>query len=143
MARAKNRLDKLLAEVDICLVAVVSNPRGKTARRLIVRRLEGGSIEDIIRLTGQRLKASHDDLRRALAGELSDFRSETRWKALGQSRSLEADISDMDRTLLSSLKPYQRNWSRSKLYPGLGLTGVARLLARIGQTWGLSRLLSV
>jgi hypothetical protein len=54
---------------------------------MVVRLIEGGSVEDAIKLAGQRLKVSLAELRRSLAGELSEKRRVTLRNALDQIRS--------------------------------------------------------
>jgi transposase len=107
---------------------VVSELNGKTARQLTLRLIEGGSVEDAIRLAGNRLKASHDDLRRALEGELSDLHRETLLKVLDQIRFRCGYI-----RFGSFPSLYAQTYHELlQTIPGLGLTGAALLLVEIG-----------
>jgi transposase len=81
---------------------------------------------------GNRLKATPEELRLALDGKLSDIRRSTLVEALDQIRSLEVRIADLDRILLITLAPYQKQLDPLQTIPGVALITAALLLVEIG-----------
>ncbi|MDR1578335.1 MAG: transposase [Deltaproteobacteria bacterium] len=72
----------------------------------------------------------------ALEGDLSEKRRVTLMIALDDIRRLETIIAELDRHLLSTLKPYQKEFDPLQTIPGLAVTGAALHLARIGPDLG-------
>jgi transposase len=132
LTRANKEFDIILAEVGIQLADLGSELSETTARQIIERLIKGDPIEEVIKFAGNLLKASYNELRWVLDKELPELCRTTLRFALDGIRRLEATISDLDRSLLTTLKPYQKQLRALQTIPGLGLTGAALLLAEIG-----------
>jgi transposase len=101
----------------------------------------GASIEDAIDLAGTRLKASHDELRLALDGELCDDRILTLQMTLDSIRELETKITDFELTLLQMFELFQKQLDLLSTIPGLNRIGAVLLLVEIGPDMEASGLL--
>ena len=113
---------------------VVNRPprEAEAARRMIHCLLEGGTPPEALSLAGNRLKASEDDLLRALDGDLSPSHKFIIRETLEHIQEIEARIKRFDEQLFHGLTPY--NWALDILrtVPGLDMIGTAMLLVEIG-----------
>jgi hypothetical protein len=92
LAGEKNRLHKVLTDGGIRLSAVVSDSHGSSARAMIKGLLAGETPEQVLSDASKRLKASDEELRDALAGELSDTHRFVLCEILAHSEELEARL---------------------------------------------------
>lgn len=129
----KNRLHKVLADAGIRLSAVVSDLHGKTARRLINGLLEGRRPQELLAMCDtSRLKASQEELLDALAGDLTAEHVFVARHLQRHIQTLEADIAEYDRHLLSSLDEYRDLLVLLQTLPGVDASGAAMMLVEIG-----------
>jgi len=128
----KNRFHKVLADSGVRLSCVVSDLHGQAARRMSNSLIEGGGAEDALALSGQRLKASQDQLKEALEGELTEAHRFVLREIMDHILELEERIHRFDEELLRGLAPY--NWALALLQtiPGIDVISAAMLLVEIG-----------
>jgi transposase len=132
LAGEKNRLHKVLTDGGIRLSAVVSDIHGASARAMIKGLLDGERPEQVLAYASKRLKASDEELRDALDGELSDTHRFVLGEILAHSEELEARIHGFQQHLLAALQPHQPLLQALQTIPGLDAIGAAMLLVEIG-----------
>jgi transposase len=132
LSSEKNRVGKILADAGIRLQVVVSDIHGQAARRMIHCLREGGTPQEALSLAGNRLKASEDDLLRALDGDLSPSHKFIIRETLEHIQEIEARIKRFDEQLFHGLAPYHWALDILRTVPGLDMIGAAMLLVEIG-----------
>lgn len=132
LAGEKNRLHKVLTDGGIRLSAVVSDIHGASARAMIKGLLDGERPEQVLAYASKRLKASDEELRDALDGELSDTHRFVLGEILAHIEELEARIHGFQQHLLAALQPHQPLLQALQTIPGLDAIGAAMLLVEIG-----------
>jgi transposase len=128
----RNRLHKLLTDAGIRLSVVVSNLSGKSAQAMIKGLLAGNTPEQLLVYADPRLKVSHDDLREALEGDLSDSHRFVIQELMAHLEELDARILRFWQTLLSHLSPYQIILQNLQTLPGIDEFSAAMILVEIG-----------
>lgn len=129
----RNRLHKLLTDAGIRLSVVVSDLSGKSARAMIKGLLAGETPEQLLAYADPRLKASPDDLREALEGDLSDSHRFVIHELMAHLEELEARILRFRQALLGSLSPYQTILQNLQTIPGIDELSAAMILVEIGE----------
>ena len=132
LASEKNRFHKVLADSGVRLSCVVSDLHGQAARRMNACLIAGGEVEDALALSGQRLKASREQLRDALEGELTDAHRFVLREIMEHIRELEERIHRFEEELLRGLAPYDWALALLQTIPGLDVISAAMLLVEIG-----------
>lgn len=128
----KNRLHKLLTDAGIRLSVVVSDLYGKSAKAMIQGLLDGETPEQLLAHADPRLKATPDELREALEGDLSDSHRFVIRELMTHLDELEAAILRFRQTLLSHLSDYQVILQNLQTIPGIDEFSAAMLLVEIG-----------
>jgi transposase len=128
----RNRLHKLLTDAGIRLSVVVSDLSGKSAKAMIKGLLAGETPEQLLAYADPRLKASPDDLREALEGDLSDSHRFVIQELMAHLDELDARILRFRQTLLSHLSPYQVILQNLQTLPGIDEFSAAMILVEIG-----------
>ncbi len=128
----RNRLHKLLTDAGIRLSVVVSDLSGKSAKAMIKGLLAGETPEQLLAYADPRLKASPDDLREALEGDLSDSHRFVIQELMAHLDELEARILRFSQTLLAHLSPYQVILQNLQTLPGIDEFSAAMILVEIG-----------
>jgi transposase len=128
----RNRLHKLLTDAGIRLSVVISDLSGKSAKAMIKGLLAGETPEQLLAYADPRLKASPDDLREALEGDLSDSHRFVIQELMAHLDELDARILRFRQTLLSHLSPYQVILQNLQTLPGIDEFSAAMILVEIG-----------
>jgi len=131
-AGEKNRLHKALTDAGIRLSVVVSDVYGKSAKTMIMGLLNGKTPEQLLGYADPRLKATPDELREALEGDLSDSHRFVIGELMAHIDELEARVARFRQTLLSDLSPYQAILNNLQTLPGIDELSAAMLLVEIG-----------
>jgi transposase len=132
----KNRLHKVLTDGGIRLGVVVSDIHGKSGRAMIEALVAGEPTHALLRYADPRLQASEEELREALAGELSDAHRLVLGHLLGHIDYLGGQIAALRQALLAGLAPQQGLLQALQTIPGLDETAAALLLVEIGDDMG-------
>ena len=128
----RNRLHKLLTDAGIRLSVVVSDLSGKSAQAMIKGLLAGETPKQLLAYADPRLKASPDDLREALEGDLSDSHRFVIQELMTHLDELDARILLFRQTLLRHLSPYQAILQNLQTLPGIDEFSAAMILVEIG-----------
>lgn len=128
----RNRLHKLLTDAGIRLSVVVSDLSGKSATAMIKGLLVGETPEQLLAYADPRLKASPDDLREALEGDLSDSHRFVIQELMTHLEELDARILRFRQALLSHLSAYQTILQNLQTLPGIDEFSAAMILVEIG-----------
>jgi len=131
-AGEKNRLHKLLTDAGIRLSVVVSDLYGKSAKAMIMGLLDGETPEQLLAHADRRLKATPDELRDALDGDLSDCHRFVIRELMAHIDELETRSLRFRQTLLSHLHPYRVILQNLQTLPGIDELSAAMLLVEIG-----------
>lgn len=132
VAGEKTRLHKLLTDAGIRLSVVVSDLSGKSAKAMIIGLLNGETPEQLVAHADPRLKATPEELREALEGDLSDSHRFVIRELMAHIDELEARIGRFRQTLLSHLSDYQGILQNMQTIPGIDELSAAILLVEIG-----------
>jgi transposase len=128
----RNRLHKLLTDAGIRLSVVISDLSGKSAKAMIKGLLAGETPEQLLAYADPRLKASPDDLREALEGDLSDSHRFVIQELMTHLEELDARILRFRQALLSHLSVYQTILQNLQTLPGIDEFSAAMILVEIG-----------
>ncbi|MEM7422019.1 MAG: IS110 family transposase [Pseudomonadota bacterium] len=132
LASNKNRLHKYLTDAGIRLSVVISDIHGKSARLMIKELIKGSPPEKVIRLATHRFKADHQEILRALEGELTDSHRMVLNLLMEHIEALETRIATLDAYLLERLHDYRGILELLQTIPGVDRIGAAMLLVEIG-----------
>jgi len=127
----KNRLVRLLADAGLRITAVVSDPHGVAATRMIDCLLAGGTPEEALRYAG-RLHAPRDELLASLQGDLSEEHRFLANMMRAHIKAIEADLERLEQRLLEGLKPYHAAMALLLTIPGIDTLSAAKLVVEIG-----------
>jgi transposase len=109
-SRIVNRIQKVLEDTNIKLASVVSNITGKSATKMLDALLEGvQDVKAIAALAHHRLKASPEELEKALEGNLREHHRFLLRQALHHLKDLDQQIVEFDaeiaRRIQANLEP--------------------------------------
>jgi transposase len=132
LASEKNRLHKLLDTCGIRLGAVVSDIRGKAARRMVKEIIEGEKTpQEIAKVSRGRLHAPEEVLVAALEGHVRD-RHRFVLRAIERHIGwLDEELAEIDGQIVAAMEPYQEEWRLLQTIPGVDCLGAAMLIAEI------------
>ena len=139
IASEKNRLQKILEDANIKLSSVVSDMSGATATRIITAMTEGEEdVDELVKLRHGKLKATREDLAKALRGHLSEhhrFMLTTIRASIEEKSSI---IDALDARIEDQLEESGQALSGELLQtiPGVGQDAAAGILAEIGDNMG-------
>lgn len=128
----KHRMHKLVVDAGIRLSVVISDLNGRSGRQMIRGLIRGESIDQLLSYADKRLKATQEELRDALEGDLSDGHRFTLRQILAHIDHLDAQITAFDQQLLIQLADYRPALQLLTTLPGIDETSAALLLAEIG-----------
>ena len=131
LAGEKNRLHKLLDDAGVKLGGVVADIDGVYARKMVEGLIAGGTPEQLCDLGKGKLKASPELLQAAMDGELSARHRLVLRTALDHVRFLEQQLSELDRYLITAMKPYAWAWRLLQTIPGIDQIAAAMILIEI------------
>lgn len=132
LSAEKNRLHKVLADAGIRLAVVVSDLNGQSARAMIEALIAGATPNEALVFASRRLKATPDQLREALDGELTAAHRFVLEELLVHIKELEERIARFDAYLLAELQSEHNALVLLQTSPGIDLIGAAMLLVEIG-----------
>ena len=128
----KNRLHKLLSDAGIRLSVVISDLSGQSGRKMIRGLTKGEPIEQLLSYADKRLKATDEELRDALEGDLSPCHRFTLERLLAHIDFLDDQVAAFDRQLLTQLADYRPALELLMTMPGIDEVSAALLLAETG-----------
>jgi transposase len=132
LSRTKNRLHKILTECGILLSNVITDINGQSGRAMIEAIAKGMPPMEALQFASTRLKASPEDILRALDTELDDEDLFLIRSILQHVKQLEEKIRDYDRFLSEMLKEYQWALDLLQTIPGVDFLASAMIIAEIG-----------
>jgi transposase len=132
LARSKNRTIKHLIQTGVRLDLVVSDVFGKSARSTLEATADGEPPEEAVKRVTTRLKASPDEIRRALAANLTDGERHRLRYLLDRVETREAELAETEARLAAVLEPYDDILDRLETIPGVDRLAAMSILAEIG-----------
>jgi transposase len=131
LAGEKNRLHKLLDDAGIKLGGIVADINGVCARKMVEGLIAGGTPEQLCALGKGKLKASPELLQAAMDGELSARHRLVLHAVLDHVGFLERQLIELDRYLITAMKPYAWAWRLLQTIPGIDQIAAAMILIEI------------
>ena len=131
LAGEKNRLHKLLDDAGIRLGGIVADINGVCARKMVEGLIAGGTPEQLCALGKGKLKASPELLQAAMDGELSARHRLVLHAVLDHVGFLERQLIELDRYLITAMKPYAWAWRLLQTIPGIDQIAAAMILIEI------------
>ena len=128
----KNRLHKFLTDGGIRLATVVSDLNGKAARAMVKGLARGETPDQLLRHTNRRLKATSDEIRDSLEGELTDDHRFVITETLEHIEDIESRIDKYAKRLVKRLEPHQLILQTLQTIPGVDERSAAMLIVEIG-----------
>lgn len=132
-ASEKNRMHKVLSDAGVRLGCVVSNIDGVAARKIIDSLIEGE--RDMLKVATAnigRLRASPKEVSDSLEANLSDRHRFVLSEIRDHIRNLDTSISKIDAQVVGAMKSYEAQWRLIQTIPGFDQISAAMLLAEIG-----------
>ena len=131
----QNRLECLSEEANIKLSSLVSDPLGKSARRMLQAVAEGAtSPEAIAGLADRRLRATAQQLSDALGAgrDIHPVYRQLLKMALEELKLIEEQIDKLDQEMAQLLSAQQDVVQRLAEVPGLGADSAQQIIAEVG-----------
>jgi transposase len=133
VARAGNRILKVLEDAQIKLDCVASDALGMTGRLILNQLVKGETDPDkLAELAQGNLKKKKKQLRQALDGKFREHHGFQIRLLLEEVKEFEDKIFQLDRRIDQYLEPYEDLVRRLDQIPGVNRVGVADILAEIG-----------
>ena len=132
LAGEKNRLHKILDDAGIKLGAVVSDINGVSARAMVSALIQGQPIEQMLGLARGKLQQKREDLSASLEGDLSARHLFVLGHIHAHIETLQREIAEIDRYLLSAMQPYACAHQLLQTIPGIDEIAAAMILIEIG-----------
>ena len=131
-----NRLHKILDDGGIKLGGVVSDINGVSARAMVGALIQGQPIEQLLSLARGKLQQKREELSASLEGDLSARHLFVLGHIHAHIETLQREIAEIDRYLLSAMQPY--TWAHQLLQtiPGIDEIAAAMILIEIGEDMG-------
>lgn len=127
------RVDKILQTANIKLGSVLTDIMGKSGRAILAAIVAGEtSPEKLAEHVGKRVKASREEIRKALRGKITDSHRFLLKVHLGQADALEKAIEDVDREVGERLEPFRIAAERLTQIPGVSDVVAAAIVSEIG-----------
>jgi len=127
-----NRLHKILDDAGIKLGGVVSDINGVSARAMVSALIEQQPIEHMLGLARGKLKQKREDLGASLEGDLSARHLFVLGHIHAHIETLQREIADLDRYLLTAMLPYAWAHQLLQTIPGIDEIAAAMILIEIG-----------
>lgn len=133
LARAKNRVIKMLENANIKLASVFSDVFGATSWKMVCKLVQGETNMDVLmEYIHGRCRSTREDIEKALEGTLEEEDRSIIKKMIKHVRVIETLIEELDRDILESLKPYEAQMDLLKTIPGVKDLAAASLIAELG-----------
>ena len=134
-AREVNRIQKVLEGANIKLGSVVSNVLGKSGTRML-QALAAGTTDPaaLAALADERLRATPEDLQRALQGLMGAHQQFLLRQQLQHLAALDRQIADLDAEVEARLAPFEPTRELLESIPGVGRRTAEVVLVEIGPT---------
>jgi len=128
-----NRIQKVLEGGNVKLASVVSNVLGKSGRAMLEAIVAGGyTTMEIAALADYRLRATPEDLRRALEGRITEHQRLILRMQLDHIRYLEQQIAQLDTEVATRLAPFEAQLHQLDTIPGVSQRTAEVLVAEVG-----------
>ena len=127
-----NRLHKILDDGGIKLGGVVSDINGVSAREMVSGLIAGQPIEYLLGLARGKLKDKREDLSASLEGDLSARHLFVLGHIHAHIETLQREIAEIDRYLLTAMQPYAWAHQLLQTIPGIDQIAAALILIEIG-----------
>lgn len=134
ITRLRNQIEGLLEECRIKISGLLSDLLGASGRRML-RALIAGTINDphqLAELADKRLRATPEELERALAGQLGTVHRLLLGQLLDQIQQLEDHIAKLDQCLLDQLADQRDVIRRLCAIPGIGIEAAQVIVSELG-----------
>ena len=131
-----NRLHKILDDGGIKLGGVVSDLNGVSARAMVSALIQGQPIEHMLSLARGKLQQKREDLSASLEGDLSARHRFVLGHLHAHIETLQREIAEIDRYLLSAMLPYAWAHHLLQTIPGIDEIAAALILIEIGDDMG-------
>jgi transposase len=129
----KNRLHKVLEDCNIKLSSVVSDIQGASAKKIIDALVyENFKPEELLQFVHGRVKASREDIKEALTGEISEHHKFFLKTILDNIKKLEGTIEELDKRIAIYIKPFEAEVNLLKGISGVGEKGAIGIISEIG-----------
>lgn len=133
MVQHENRIAKVLEDANIKLRTVVSNLLGVSGRRMLAAMIAGETDPGrLASLADGRLKATHEELARALEGRFTRHHAFLVREHLATIDHLAERIANFEREADAVLAPFRRTVDDATLIPGVKRRAASAILAEIG-----------
>jgi transposase len=132
-AAVANRIQKVLEDANIKLGSVASDVLGVSGRAMIRAILDG--CEDPARLADLaegRLRGKMPQLKRALAGQVTDHHRFLLRALMDQHQALEGLIARYEERIAKAMKPFTEAAGRLRGIPGVGARAAEVIVAELG-----------
>ena len=131
--RVQLQIESLLEEMMLKLSSVVSDLLGASGRR-ILQAIAAGEDDPakLARLGDERLKASEEELQRALKGRVHPTHRLILGLYLRQIELIDEQEALLEREISAALQPHQTVIERLADIPGLGLDSAQQIIAEMG-----------
>jgi transposase len=127
------RIQKILEDANIKLDSVISDIIGMSGRAILEAMVSGESDPTkLAALASERIKATPNELRRALHGRMRDHHRTLLKLHLSQVDATNAGIAAMDKEIERSLEPFRSQIEQLTSIPGVGEHVARTLIAEIG-----------
>lgn len=132
-SRELNRLEKTLEGANIKLSSYVSNLTGVSSRKLLEQAM-GGEVneENIVDLMHPAMKATREELLRALEGCFSTIQKQLVKAILDHIDDMTKRIQDLDDIIDNQMKGYEDAIKKLDEMPGIGKRSAEVIVAEIG-----------
>jgi transposase len=131
--RHVQRLQKVLEDANIKLDSVITDLMGASGRAMMEAISRGETdAEKLAHLGSPRLKATHQQLVRALTGRITEHHRFMLRLHLAQADSVELAIEALDRRISEQLSPFRGEYERLQQIPGVAETAAAAIIAETG-----------
>jgi transposase len=133
LVAAKNRIIKNLEIGNIKLSSVLSNVFGVCGWK-VIRAIADGQCNatELIKLIDRKIKASREDIIKALTGTLQQYHTDTIKLMVKHVDDLEKIIALIDNEIKNCTQSYEEHMRRLQTIPGVGEKVAASIIAEIG-----------
>jgi transposase len=129
----KNRLHKVLEDCNIKLSSVVSDIQGASAKKIIDALVHKNfKPEELLQFVHGRVKASREDIKEALTGEMSEHHKFFLKTILDNIKKLEETIVELDKRIAIYIKPFEAEVNLLMEISGVGEKGAIGIISEIG-----------
>ena len=131
--RLQNQLEGLLEEVQIKLSSLISDLLGKSGQRILQALADGESDPArLAELGNWRLRASKEELRDALSGQMQPAHRQLLSLYMERLRLIESQMDTLEKAIAQALRAHQEAVGRLIEMPGVGVDSAQQIIAEIG-----------